>query len=913
MRTIRSILPLIFLAFVIGSLPFLTALGSGPGNRDEPDNDSFENAEDIQVQTEPIPGTLRSDDVADYYRLADLTGDNLHDQVGSQRISISLKKDQGADVMGTLYDPNRIEFGTLLSTGDQSQVEFVVPFDGDYYLKVTSNPPGQSSDYSVRLGGVLEYDNSGAYDKDNRFGDVGYSTSKKVSGSIDPVRDVFDVLHVDIPGKRSLEAEFETDYPMRIQFYNGTYAELEDRGPNSVTVITNNEDETTRVYLRIHNPLVGGEAYGIPRKYILYLTVWSHTTTPQVYPADSWDAPISFNEDARTEDIPVLNLSKHFYEPNDDPFLLALAGEVEHVEVEIVNYTDIDRLLYVEAHFSVPDDWYGTETLTFTATDRDGSVSDSIDIEVISVNDPPVITKIGLADHEGDDFYMGVDEDATAVYEIEYHDIDDPLSSLYFTTNETLPFMEINSGNGTIVVSPAQSDVGVYLFYFNLHDPNGGVHPVNISLTVEPVNDPPLPPSIEVLSGNVSSLLPGEPLSLKAIVTEDPDGDELVIEWDMGDGTRRYGDSVDYSYGEAKWGNRTVTLTVSDGEYSASGTLQVYVERPEDIAVGDLRIDINDPKDDVVRFHEEWRTSHPGDRTFDVRTTPFSGIDILSLGCVRRENSIEVRLKVSGAVVDDGRYGYHIYILDPAYEEKDTDMKNTSGWDAIPGRLPVNTTVFSSRAYLGLLDNRSTGRISGEDTLVFVVSFKELTDNGLEYPISTGDFSLFAVVTHTLPYDEKSGLVERYVASDTAGNGALVVGELVPDTTSGGSGGSTFGDFDRKANWAVVIGMVLAILVLGGVGVFFLLRLRNEKRRKDREFDEYLESMKKEGKDLFGKKDEERTEEVSYEKLYGSAPPKDYKDNRGPVRSNLPKPGLGRDVDGEGHVMESVPSGKTGE
>ncbi|MCK5772982.1 MAG: PKD domain-containing protein [Thermoplasmata archaeon] len=902
----------IFLSLLLLLMPVLVNnSSSAEPTRDEDGNDDFSTAQEIaEISVDPIEGDLTSEDTDDYFKLVNRESDNLHYQRNGERVTIALIKDSGAELKAYIYDPNQLLFATLDTSQSRSQIDFVIPYTGDYYIKVETNPRGQTSSYLIMLGGDQTYDNSppsGGYDKNNDPGSQVYDTTSKFSTTLNPVLDIVDFMQFVLEPEMGLELDFQSASPLKVQLQSVDLSIMDESDPYGIIEYRNEGSQTVTLNVRVFYPLDGSVDYSdnFYAMYVLHAEIWSFNTIPEVDPADPWSGGIIMDEDQAEDTIPILNLTRHFFEENGDPIQFLHLSTPEHVTVNVQNITLGSLILWVEVSFVPEPNWNGIETLEFEAYDRDGSVSDTIDITVRSVNDLPLISFLGGIEVHGGSFAIGIDEDILKSYEVVYSDVDDPIEMLTFETNESISFLDVNRDNGTISISPIQQDVGTYFMSLVLKDPNMGTDTVNISVTVEPVNEVPPQPSITIIRGNHTDLMPDEELELECIVGPDPDGDDLTYTWEMGDGTTLTGSTVVHAYPGDKSGDRVITLTVSDGYLTSKATLKAFVQSPEDIAVGDLSKVISDPLKDVVKFHEAWKLDKDDQRDFTVFTTEVYGVDIISISCLRRVNTLEISLKVSHSIEADGSYSYEVFILSNDHSEIDPDLKNVSSWDTIPSRLPSSEEIYAQRGYYGSLDNRSHGALTGLNTLVFIIPFSELNQNGMEYPLSADDFSLFAVVSHTTTYYENKGLAERYVLSDSAGEGALEVGVLASDVTSSGDGSSPFGEGDISKNWPVLIAMLLGILVLGGVSAYFVIKLRKEKTQKEKEFQEYVDDMKEGGKDLFGKEAKKEIEVVSFEELYGSKPPEDYNDTKGEVIGSLPKPGLGGDIQDTQHITET--------
>jgi hypothetical protein len=131
----------------------------------------------------------------------------------------------------------------------------------------------------------------------------------------------------------------------------------------------------------------------------------------------------------------------------------------------------------------------------------------------------------------------------------------------------------------------------------------------------------------------------------------------------------------------------------------------------------------------------------------------------------------------------------------------------------------------------------------------------------------------------------------RSVSYDSAGDGACIAPEVKPPSTRGG-GSSTIGDLAEGPGLFVMIALVVLLIVLGTAGFVLVGRERRKKREEEKRFVEDVERMRAEGRDLFDRVKEEGPKRVSYQELYGQAPPKDYKADSDVKVPPLPGPGL---------------------
>ncbi|MFW3146717.1 MAG: hypothetical protein ACMUIE_07900, partial [Thermoplasmatota archaeon] len=459
MRPVRSLfLSSLLVLTVVLSVPLLH--GQPPSRADG--NDTFETADEIIVSVDPWGGTLDPVDNVDYMLINGLEGDNENDQLHAQRLTIGLLRTSGANIKAVIYEPNRLELATLVSAGTMEELEFIVPRDGGFYIKITTDPQGQSGAYEIYLGGETGVDNREKHDLNNVPPGSGITYSVNIANSLDPYGDLVDYWELSIPGYRALELTllFLGDLPFVLQVLDPQYNITNVLGKEDQVRIYNNGSDIQKVIARVFIPLSNSATMPVTTKpYNMDVVIWSHLTKPQINPSDPWTVRMT-NEDRPM--YPNINLTSHFSEPNGDPIEFEMISEPENLDVEL-HYSDSDPgdPVYVEVSVVPHPNWFGTEELTFSCSDRDGSVTDSVEIIVNSVNDLPYITRIGNADYEGGTFYMYAEEDIPKAYTITYGDDDDPIESIHFTTNETLEFLEVNPDNGTVTIEADQEQVGL--------------------------------------------------------------------------------------------------------------------------------------------------------------------------------------------------------------------------------------------------------------------------------------------------------------------------------------------------------------------------------------------------------------------------------------------------------------------
>lgn len=837
-------------------------------------DDPFDDAVPITYSTQLKNGTLHSSEMFDPYLIKGLIGDTDNDQKSSQRFQMSLQRTSGADIEARIYEPNRREIAYLRSSGDWSEVEFVVPYDGDYYFILNTDPPGGDAEYDFVMGGEYDYDNS-PYSGNNIPGEATFERSRKLSLTLNPVGDIVDYYTIDLQPGWALESRFNSQYSLRLEVLDSDF-DLIGHSTDQEPVEFRNDALTSKIiHTRMSHPLDGRNNYQpVNRPYELHLEVWSFMTRPEVRESDpQWSDPIRIDEDP--ENPIVLNLSYHFFEANGDPLQLRITSQHNGLMVSLINVTtSYGDPLYTLLEIMPRENWFGEETVSLLAWDRDGSVTDSIRIIVDPVNDPPYVTRIGGATYSGGTFNMGVNEGQTRVYTMDYNDVDDPLDELVFSIDEPLGFIDIDPDNGTMTVTPSQKDVGVHYFNITVRDPSGGVLIIPTILTIVAINDPPLRPSIRVVSGNVTNLFPGEMIVLEAVSAPDPDGDELTFTWDWGDGTTSKGVIASHVFAEGIYGNRTIKLISSDGSLTNFTTMTVYINRPQDISVGDLRHTSWDVQGDCIEFREEWREGDEK-RLFSIERSSYPGVDLLSVATVRRLNDLEVTLHLKGNVQIDGEYRYHVFILEKGSEIPHLNFSIIGEWDMIPDIWP-SSGIIARQSYLGALNENTTGVITDDDRLVFNFPILSLNMSGLPLPLDRDDMMVVAVTEFIRGERTTGRLSNRILVFDMAGDDVPEAPVLSSSNATGG-GSSPLANIPRTTGIAIFAGLVILLAISGAVGYVLLKREKKKREDEEKRFVSEIEKMRSEGRDLFDRVKEDRTPQVSYEELYGSAPPQERK------------------------------------
>ena len=226
------------------------------------------------------------------------------------------------------------------------------------------------------------------------------------------------------------------------------------------------------------------------------------------------------------------------------------------------------------ATIGIPDaDWYGSETITFTATDPGSlSNSDPATFTVGSANDLPV------ANDDSDTTL----EDTTVTTNVASNDTDVDgtvvISTVAIASGPSNGSV-VNNGDGTITYIPNANFNGTDTYTYTLRDSNGAPsNTATVTIAVGSVNDLPIANDDMVLTNKNTSL----PIKV-TVNDDDPDGtiDPATIMIDdtpvsgtvqVGrDGTITYSPNPDFS------GIDLFTYTVKDNEGATSNVAMVLV------------------------------------------------------------------------------------------------------------------------------------------------------------------------------------------------------------------------------------------------------------------------------------------------------------------------------------------------
>ena len=256
-------------------------------------------------------------------------------------------------------------------------------------------------------------------------------------------------------------------------------------------------------------------------------------------------------------DDPVLTTIGAQTTAEDTPLVIALAGT--DVDLDSLTFSAVVDSGNVTAAVSgtqltlTPDpDWNGAASITVTVDDRVGGVgTEAVALTVTSVNDSPVL--VGISP-------QSTDEDSPLVLNLSATDVD--LDSLVYSA-------VVDSGNVSAAVSGAQLTLtpdpdwsGSASITFTADDGAGGTDSQVLSLTVNPVNDPP------VLSTIPNQTTAEDTPQTITLIASDAEQDALIFaaQVDSGDVTASVaGGQLTLTPADNWNGTALISITVSDG------------------------------------------------------------------------------------------------------------------------------------------------------------------------------------------------------------------------------------------------------------------------------------------------------------------------------------------------------------
>jgi len=298
-----------------------------------------------------------------------------------------------------------------------------------------------------------------------------------------------------------------------------------------------------------------------------------------------FEAPTAVDDDHTTpEDTPLVVPAPGVLGNDTDPesALLVVTSTTDPANGTVAMSPDGSFVYTPDANFT------GTDTFTYEACDPTG-LCDSATVRVVvtPVNDAPVAN---------DDLGVTLEEVPVVVPVLgNDSDVDGDALTVTGASDPGNGSVAVN-GDGTVTYTPDADFNGVDTFEYTISDGNGGSDTATVSVTVNPINDPPVANDDSTTTGEDS------PVVIPVVGNDsDPDGDALTV-----------ADVTDPGHGSvAVNGDGTVTYT-PDADYSGPDSFSYQVCDPNgacDTATVTVDVTpINDPpvaNDDLESTDED--------------------------------------------------------------------------------------------------------------------------------------------------------------------------------------------------------------------------------------------------------------------------------------------------------------------
>ena len=219
-------------------------------------------------------------------------------------------------------------------------------------------------------------------------------------------------------------------------------------------------------------------------------------------------------------------------------------------------------------------DFFGEETFQYTLSDGLGGADVAeVTVTVTPRNDPPLAV---------DDSFIRSEDSSSAVLTVLANDETEEGESLVLTSDfvfaPTAGGTVVVNGDGELEYAPALNFFGDEMFQYQVDDGNGGVATAVVTVTVNPVNDPP------VATDDVYTVVTGTNATLRLLDNDTilPDSNESLAITNVGLPTAGGSVQIDTANQEVTYqpptaefvGTETFTYQISDGN---GGTAEAMV------------------------------------------------------------------------------------------------------------------------------------------------------------------------------------------------------------------------------------------------------------------------------------------------------------------------------------------------
>ncbi|MEW6219010.1 MAG: Ig-like domain-containing protein, partial [Thermodesulfobacteriota bacterium] len=222
--------------------------------------------------------------------------------------------------------------------------------------------------------------------------------------------------------------------------------------------------------------------------------------------------------------------------------------------------------------YTPPANASGSDSFTYHIADgQGGTAASTVAITIRPVNDPP-LANTDLA---------STGEDTTVVVDVLANDSDPDGDALSLTSATAGAFGSTSVSGSRIVYAPAANASGTDSFFYQIADGHGGTATGTVTVTVQPVNDPP------IATADTANTDEDTAVTIDCLANDrDPEGQALTLA-SAGPGshgtTTVSGNRVVYTPAADWYGTDTFTYQVADDLGStATGTVTVVVQGVSD-------------------------------------------------------------------------------------------------------------------------------------------------------------------------------------------------------------------------------------------------------------------------------------------------------------------------------------------
>jgi len=287
---------------------------------------------------------------------------------------------------------------------------------------------------------------------------------------------------------------------------------------------------------------------------------------------------MSIDDPPEVDEIPLMNIQE------DEPTVIDLSliiNDEDNGPEDLVLECDHDQVTDIEGLkiTVLYETWMEDHSIGFTISDGLNSVSGSVPVRIVEVNDPPDILRLGVLMPP---FVMVVDEGSKMWFPILVED--EESEAFLYRTESSWGGIKVFA-NGTVLIYTQKGELGSFDANLTVEDPSGGIGSVSLSIEVVNVNDPPAQPLIVEPLMN-TTIRRGDTI-IFSVKVSDPDlpfGDVLVVTWKsdlMGElkSLESLGGELNFSTNKVTVGQHIITVTVSDGSLTATSQIELTVDK----------------------------------------------------------------------------------------------------------------------------------------------------------------------------------------------------------------------------------------------------------------------------------------------------------------------------------------------